>query len=62
MTKLWVGQEQVSLKPICTKLSADCDLDLLPSDMVFVRDIASCHVDHMSQIIFKFEDEVMGRT
>ena len=34
-------------------LSADCDLDLLPSDMVLVRDTLSCHDSHLCQIIFK---------
>ena len=34
-------------------LSADCDLDFLPSDMVLVRDTSSCHDDHLCQIIFK---------
>ena len=32
-------------------LSADWDLDLQPSDMVFVHDTLSCHDDHLSQII-----------
>ena len=34
-------------------LSADCDLDLWPSEMVLVRDTWSCHDDHLCQIIFK---------
>ena len=34
-------------------LSADCDLDLWPSDMVLFRDTSSCHDDHLCQIIFK---------
>ena len=34
-------------------LSADCDLDLLPSDMVLVRHTSSCHDDHLCQMIFK---------
>ena len=34
-------------------LSADCDLNLWPSDMVLVRDTLSCHDDHLCQIIFK---------
>ena len=34
-------------------LSADCDLDLWLSDIVFVRDTLSCHDDHLCQIIFK---------
>ena len=32
--------------------SADCDLDLQPSDMVLDRDTKSCHDDHLCQIIF----------
>ena len=34
-------------------LSADCDLDLSPSHMVFIRDTSSYHDDHLCQIIFK---------
>ena len=35
-------------------LSADCDLDLLPSDMVLVCDTSSCHDEYLCHIIFKF--------
>ena len=35
-------------------LSADCDLDLRPSDMVLIRDTSSCQDDHLCQIIYKF--------
>ena len=35
-------------------LSADYDLDLWPSDMIFVRNTLSCHDDHLCQIIFKY--------
>ena len=38
---------------LCTKLSADCDLDLWPSDMVLVRDTSSCHDAHLCQMIFR---------
>ena len=34
-------------------LSADCDLDRWPSDMVLVRDTSSFHDDHTCQIIFE---------
>ena len=34
-------------------LSADCNLDLWPSDMVLVHDTSSCHDDHLCQIIFR---------
>ena len=34
-------------------LSADCDLDLWPSDMVLVRGTSSCHDNHFWPIIFK---------
>ena len=34
-------------------LSADCDLDLGPSDMVLIRDTSSCHDNLFCQIIFK---------
>ena len=45
-------------------LSADCDLDFRPSDMVLVRNTSSCHDDHLCQIIFKptMPNKVMGRT
>ena len=35
------------------KLSAECDLDLWPSDMVLVGNTLSCHDDHLCQISFK---------
>ena len=28
-------------------LSADCDLDLKPSDMVYIRDTSTCHDDYL---------------
>ena len=34
-------------------LSADCDLDLWPSNMVLVHNISSSQDDHLCQIIFK---------
>ena len=34
-------------------LSADCDLNLQPSDMVLVLDTSSCHDDHLCQTIFQ---------
>ena len=45
-------------------LSADCDLDLWPSDTVLVCDTSSCHDNHLCQIIFKshLHNKVMGRT
>ena len=42
-----------SLEVYAQSLSADCDLNLWPSDMVLVRDTLSCHDDHLCQIIFK---------
>ena len=51
-TVIWVGHEQVSLI-FAQSFSADCDLDLWPSDMVLVRDTSSCHDDNLYQIIFK---------
>ena len=51
-TKLWVGQEQVSLV-YAQSLIADCDLNLQPSNMVIVRNTSSCHDNHLCQIIFK---------
>ena len=52
ITKLWVGHKQVSLKSM-HNLSGNCGLDLWPSDMVLVRDTASCHDDHLCHITFK---------
>ena len=34
-------------------LSADCDRDLWPSKMIFVRHTLSCHDNYLCQIIFK---------
>ena len=34
-------------------LSANCDLDLWPSNIVLTWDTSSCHDDHLWQIIFK---------
>ena len=34
-------------------LSAACDLDLLPSDMVLVHDTLCCHDGHLCRIILK---------
>ena len=34
-------------------LSANCDLDLRPSDMFFVRDTPSSHDNHLCQIMLK---------
>ena len=36
-------------------LSADCDLELKPSDIVLVCDTSSCHDDHLCHIIFKYQ-------
>ena len=33
-------------------LSADCDLDLQPSDMFFFHDTLSCHDNYLCQISF----------
>ena len=45
-------------------LSVDCDLNLWPIDMVFVRDTSSYHDDHLCQIISNpiMHDKVMDRT
>ena len=49
-----MGRTRTGFTKVYTKsLSADCDLDLLPSGMVLVRDTSSCHDDHLCQIIFK---------
>ena len=49
MDRTWTGFTEVYAQ----SLSADCDLDLWPSDMVLVLNISSCHDDHLCQIIFK---------
>ena len=41
-------------------LSADCDIDLWPSDMVLVLDTLSCHDGHLCQIIFKSQHVRLG--
>ena len=49
-----MGRTRTSFTEVYAQsLSVDCDLDLLPSDMVFVRDTSSCHDDYLCQIIFK---------
>ena len=49
-----MGLTQIGYTEIYAQsLTADCDLDLWPSDMVFVRDTLSCHDNHLCQIIFK---------
>ena len=43
-----MGRTQTGFTEVYTQsLSADFDLDLLPSDMVLVCDISSCHDDHL---------------
>ena len=54
MHDIVIGQTETGFTEVYAQsLSADCDLERLPSDMVFVRDISSCHDDHLCQIIFK---------
>ena len=49
-----MGRTRTGFTEVFAKsLSADCDLDLWPSDMVLVRNTSSCHDDHLCQIIFK---------
>ena len=49
-----MGRTQTSFTEVSAQsLSADCDRDLCPSNMVFVRDTLSCHYDHLCQIIFR---------
>ena len=49
-----MGRTRTGFTEACAQsLSVNCDLDLLPSDMFFVRDISSCHDDYLCQIIFK---------
>ena len=50
-----MGRTRTGDTEFCAQsLSADYDLDLLPSDMVLVCDILSYHDDHLCQIIFKY--------
>ena len=52
-----MGRTQTGFTEVFAQsLSADCDLDLFPSDMVLVCATPSCHDDHLSQIIFKYRD------
>ena len=49
-----MGRKQTGFTEVYAQsLSADCDLDLRPNDMVLVRDTSSCHDDHLCQTIFK---------
>ena len=41
-------------------LSADCDLYLWPSDMVFVYDTSSSHDDYLCEIIFKYHHVLLS--
>ena len=49
---------------LCTKLSANCDLDLWPSDMILARDTSSCHGYHLCQLFLNpmMQDEDVSRT
>ena len=50
-----MGRTQTGFTEVYAQsLSADCDLDLSPSDIVLVRHTSSCHDDHLCQIIFKY--------
>ena len=42
-----------SIEAYAQSLSADCDHNLRPSDMILVRDTSSWHDNHLFQIIFK---------
>ena len=47
-----MGRTRTGLSEVYAQsLSADCDLDRSPSDMILVRDTLSCH--HLCQIIFE---------
>ena len=49
-----MGRTQTGFTEVYAQsLSADCELDLWPSDMVLVHDTLFCHDDHLCQIIFK---------
>ena len=49
-----MGRTQTGFTEVYAQsLSAEFDLDLWPSDMVFVCDTSSCHDDHLRQILFK---------
>ena len=48
-----MGRPQTGFTEVYAKsFSADCDLDLQPSDMVLICDTLSCHDDHLCQTIF----------
>ena len=49
-----IGRTQTGfIEAYAQSLIADCDLDLRPSDIVFVHDTSSCHDNYLYQIIFK---------
>ena len=49
-----MGRKQTGFTEVSAQsLSANCDLDLCPSDMVLVPNTSSCHDDYLCQIIFK---------
>ena len=44
------GTQKRFIEVYAQSLSADCDLDLLPSDIILVRDTSSCHDDHCAKL------------
>ena len=48
-----MGRKRTGFTEFYQSLSADYDLDLLPSDMVFRRDTLSCHDNHFCQNYFQ---------
>ena len=49
-----MGRTRTGLTEVhAQSLSADCDLDFRPSDMILICDTSSCHDDHLCQIIFR---------
>ena len=49
-----MGQTRTGVTEVYVQsLSADCDLDFWPSNMVLVPDTSFCHDDHLFHIIFK---------
>ena len=48
-----MGRKRTGFTEFYQSLSADYDLDLLPSGMVLGRDTLSGHDNHFCQIIFK---------
>ena len=61
MHKKVIGRARTGFTEVYAQsLSADCDLDLWPSDMVLICDTSFCHDDYLCRIIFKSHHVRLG--